>query len=82
MLEICNFKLAIFVADFNLVILFLSLAHAVRVTLAIGVFLTYSLVFYIPMQVIQPWFQRLFSERNQNLGDAILRITLTTLTCK
>lgn len=59
-----------------------SLAHAVRVMLAVGVFLTYSLVFYIPMQVIQPWFRSMFSERNLNISDAILRISLTVLTCK
>lgn len=49
---------------------------------AIAIFFSYSLQFYIPMQILGPWFYRFFGECNEKMSDGILRISLTILTCK
>lgn len=39
--------------------------------------------FYIPMQILGPWFtNQFFDECNQKWSDGILRVSLTTLTSK
>lgn len=57
-----------------------SLAESVRVMYAIAILLSYSIQFYIPMQIIGPWFHKLFSVENQKLTDGILRVSLIILT--
>lgn len=59
------------------------LAQSVRLMMALAIFLSYGLQFYVPMNIIGPWFRTLFTgEYAQNLSDTALRIVLIIFTCK
>lgn len=60
-----------------------SLAQSVRLIMALAIFLSYGLQFYVPMNIMGPWFRSLFtSEYAQNISDSGLRIALIIFTCK
>lgn len=60
-----------------------SLAQSVRLMMALAIFLSYGLQFYVPMNIMGPWFRNLFTgEYAQNLSDTALRIGLIIFTCK
>lgn len=51
--------------------------------MALAIFLSYGLQFYVPMNIMGPWFRSLFTgEYAQNLSDTALRIGLIIFTCK
>lgn len=51
--------------------------------MAIAIFLSYGLQFYVPMNIIGPWFRNHFTgEYAQSISDAGLRIVLIIFTCK
>ncbi|XP_055305347.1 proton-coupled amino acid transporter 1-like [Sitodiplosis mosellana] len=58
----------------------IALVESVRVMLALAVFLTYTLAFYIPMKIIGSWFQQFLSDKHQCIGDGVMRATLIFLT--
>lgn len=59
-----------------------SFAQSVRVMMAVAIFLSYGLQFYVPINIVGPWFNSLFRSESQRLSDAALRITLVAFTCK
>lgn len=51
--------------------------------MALAIFLSYGLQFYVPINIIGPWFRSLFSgEFAQQISDVALRTTLVVFTCK
>lgn len=51
--------------------------------MALAIFLSYGLQFYVPMNIMGPWVRGLFTgEYAQRLSDAGLRIGLIIFTCK
>ncbi|XP_063222739.1 neutral amino acid uniporter 4 isoform X5 [Bacillus rossius redtenbacheri] len=57
------------------------LAQCVQLMMALAIFLSYGLQFYVPMNIIWPLVKpRLQSERAQQLGQYALRTVLVTLT--
>lgn len=59
-----------------------SFAQSVRVMMAVAIFLSYGLQFYVPINIVGPWFNSLFRSESQRLSDAGLRIALVAFTCK
>lgn len=59
------------------------LAQSVKLTMALAIFLSYGLQFYVPLGIIWPPLKnRLHSEKAQKAGEIILRTSLVILTCK
>lgn len=57
------------------------LAQLVRLMMAMAIFLSYTLQFYVPINIIGPWLrQRLHGDSNRVLGDYLLRIGLVLFT--
>ena len=57
------------------------LAQLVRLMMAMAIFLSYTLQFYVPVNIIGPWLRaRLHGENNRILGDYLLRIGLVLFT--
>lgn len=57
------------------------LAQLVRLMMAMAIFLSYTLQFYVPINIIGPWLRtRLHGENNRILGDYLLRIGLVLFT--
>ncbi|XP_031624543.1 proton-coupled amino acid transporter-like protein pathetic isoform X2 [Contarinia nasturtii] len=57
------------------------LAQSVRLIMALAIFLSYGLQFYVPMNIMGPWLRRYFNgEYAQNLSDSALRIGLIVFT--
>ena len=51
--------------------------------MAVAIFLSYSLQFYVPVNIIEPFVQRQFeTPRGKDLAATALRIVLVTFTCK
>lgn len=50
--------------------------------MAVAIFLSYGLQFYVPINIVGPWFNSLFRSESQRLSDVGLRITLVVFTCK
>lgn len=72
-----------YVAVFFHFFFFYRLAQSARLMMALAIFLSYGLQFYVPMNIMGPWFRSLFaSEYAQNLSDSALRIGLIISTCK
>lgn len=59
-----------------------SFAQSVRVMMAVAIFLSYGLQFYVPINIVGPWFNSFFRSESQHLSDAGLRIVLVAFTCK
>jgi len=58
------------------------LAHSVRLMMALAIFLSYGLQFYVPMNIMWPFIRpHLQSERAQLSGDYFIRTCLVVLTC-
>lgn len=53
-----------------------SLAQSVKLAIAIAIFLTYALQFYVPMEIIWKNVRGHFSESNKNWAEYAIRITL------
>lgn len=53
-----------------------------QLMIAVAVFFTYALVFYVPMKVIRPFFLRYFSKTHPSITDGVLRTGLIVFTCK
>lgn len=55
----------------------------VRIAMAVAIFLSYTLQFYVPVNIVEPFVRNHF-ETNQakDLSGTILRIVLVTITCK
>jgi solute carrier family 36 (proton-coupled amino acid transporter) len=57
------------------------LAQLVRLMMAMAIFLSYTLQFYVPINIIGPWLRaRLHGENNRLLGDYLLRVGLVLFT--
>lgn len=70
---------------FNLIFInyYLSLSQLVRIAMAVAIFLSYSLQFYVPVNIVEPFVERQFeTPRGKELGATTLRIVLVTFTCK
>lgn len=52
------------------------LAQSVKLAIAIAIFLTYTLQFYVPMEIIWKNVRGNFSESNKNLAEYAIRWTL------
>ena len=60
-----------------------SLAQSVRLMMALAIFLSYGLQFYVPMNIMWPFIRpHLRTERAQIFGDYIIRTCLVVFTCK
>lgn len=59
------------------------LAQSVLLMMGVAIFFSYSLQFYVPVQIIGPWVRdRLTTERSKEMSDYVLRIALVVFTCK
>lgn len=59
------------------------LSQMVRMAMAVAIFLSYSLQFYVPVNIVEPFVQRQFeTPRGKDLAATSLRIVLVTFTCK
>uniref|UniRef100_A0A1B6C7H6 Amino acid transporter transmembrane domain-containing protein n=2 Tax=Clastoptera arizonana TaxID=38151 RepID=A0A1B6C7H6_9HEMI len=57
------------------------LAQSVRVMMAIAIFLSYGLQFYVPMSIIWPPIKsRIGTERNQRVAELLMRTALVAIT--
>lgn len=57
------------------------LAQLVRLAMALAIFLSYTLQFYVPINILGPWLrQRLHGENNQIIGEYLLRVGLVLFT--
>lgn len=55
---------------------FNRLAQSVKLAIAIAIFLTYALQFYVPMEIIWKNVRGHFSESSKNLAEYAIRVTL------
>lgn len=70
-----------FLTDFNF--FFLRLAQSVRVVMALAIFLSYGLQFYVPIGIVWPALKGYFhSQSSQRNAELSIRVFLVTLTCK
>lgn len=59
------------------------LAQSVRLMMAIAIFLSYGLQFYVPMSIIWPPLRaRIQDERMQRVLELLLRTVLVVVTCE
>lgn len=59
------------------------LAQSVLLMMGVAIFFSYSLQFYVPVNIIGPWVRdRLTTERSKEMSDYVLRIALVVFTCK
>lgn len=57
------------------------LAQLVRLMMALAIFLSYTLQFYVPINIIGPWLRaKIAGDHNRAIGDYLLRIGLVLLT--
>lgn len=57
------------------------LAQIIIMMFALAIFLSYALQFYVPVEIILPWFATRFPNR-PNLLDFCLRYLLVLVTCE
>lgn len=58
-----------------------TLAEIVRLMMAVAIFLSYTLQFYVPINIVGPWLRsRLVGTFNQNIGEYLLRIGIVIFT--
>lgn len=59
------------------------MAQSVRLMMAIAIFLSYGLQFYVPMNIVWPIIRdRLDTEKSQVIGEYVTRSVLVFVTCK
>lgn len=59
------------------------LAQCVRLMMSLAIFLSYGLQFYVPINIIGPWFRDHFTgDLARQVSDAGLRIGLIVFTCE
>lgn len=59
------------------------LAQSVRLCMAIAIFLSYGLQFYVPMNILWPTLSLVFTtEDSKKYGEYCARVTLVFFTCK
>lgn len=59
------------------------LAQSVRLMMALAIFLSYGLQFYVPIKIMGPWIESFFdSSQSRYVSDLALRIALVIVTCK
>lgn len=59
------------------------MAQSVRLMMALAIFLSYGLQFYVPISIMGPWVRSYFnSDQSQYVSDLALRIALIIVTCK
>lgn len=59
------------------------LAQSVRLMMALAIFLSYGLQFYVPMNIVWPLLKdRLHTEKAQMYGEYAVRTILVIFTCK
>lgn len=56
------------------------LAQSVKVMIAVAIFFTYALQFYVPMEIIWKALKNNFSESKRNLSNYAIRISLVVIT--
>jgi proton-coupled amino acid transporter len=57
------------------------LAELVRLMMAIAIFLSYTLQFYVPINIVGPWLRsKLAGRTNQAVGEYLLRIGIVLFT--
>lgn len=61
---------------------FVRTAKAVMILISIGVFFTYPLIFYVPIELILPPLQVYFPGKYDTIVELVLRYALVLLTCK
>lgn len=78
-----TFSNSIMAKHLNFVFYFHSLAQSVRLMMALAIFLSYGLQFYVPINIMGPWFRDLFTgDLAQRISDVGLRVGLVIFTCK
>lgn len=56
------------------------MAQSVKLMIALAIFLTYALQFYVPMEIIWKNTRHHFSEDNKNVAEYTIRFTLIVST--
>lgn len=60
-----------------------SLSQLVRISMAVAIFLSYTLQFYVPVNMVEPFVRSNFdTTRAKDLAATVLRTVLVTFTCK
>lgn len=55
----------------------------VRLMMALAIFLSYGLQFYVPVNIIAPTVRGFFeTDKSKELSEIVLRVGLVTFTCK
>lgn len=63
--------------------IFYRLAQSVQICMAVAIFLSYGLQFYVPMNIIWPSLsQKLSTDLTMKYGEHLVRIVLVLFTCK
>ncbi|XP_016989339.1 proton-coupled amino acid transporter-like protein pathetic isoform X2 [Drosophila rhopaloa] len=58
------------------------LSELVRISMAVAIFLSYTLQFYVPVNIVEPFVKSHFrTTETRNLSATVLRIALVTFTC-
>lgn len=59
------------------------LAQSVQVMMALAIFLSYGLQFYVPINVMGPWVRGFFeTDESKMMSELVLRVVLVMFTCK
>lgn len=60
-----------------------SLAKSVLITMAIAIFFSYCLQFYVPINIMGPWVKSHFrTEEQKKLAEGVFRTVLVFFTCE
>lgn len=59
------------------------MSQLVKIMMAVAIFLSYTLQFYVPVNIVEPFVCSHFdTQRGKNTAATLLRIILVTFTCK
>ncbi|XP_045463492.1 proton-coupled amino acid transporter 1-like isoform X2 [Harmonia axyridis] len=56
------------------------LAQSVKLMISVGILLTYALQFYVPVEVIWPWFDNKFDFKHPVMAEMLFRLFLVSIT--